>query len=100
MREGATQDLVAAPLVRRVVAAAIDFVVVIMIQLGIAGTLGASEDRQQAVLLSLIVMSVYHIVSLAAKSATPGKTAMGISVTDLDGNALQPDKAISDEHVA
>ena len=94
MRNGVAADIVPAPLARRAGAWVIDWLALLLINFGIAGLLGASEDEQQAVLLSLVVFSLYHIVSLSVRSGTPGKTMLGLSVTDLQGHALKPDAAI------
>jgi uncharacterized RDD family membrane protein YckC len=64
-----------------------------MINFGFTGLLATASD-QVLLAASLVISAVYHITSLAVKSATPGKTAMGISVTSLDGRALTPDTAI------
>jgi len=87
--------LTPAPLLRRGVAFVIDWLLLNLINLGFTVMLNLeSEQKQELIGLSLVTSATYHIVSLAVKSATPGKTAMGISVADLEGRALRPDAAI------
>ena len=94
MRDEASVELVPAPLLRRVAAFVIDWLVLFVIELGFAALLTFEASERDLVAMSLVVSASYHIVSLAVKSGTPGKTAMGLSVTDLQGQALRPDAAI------
>jgi uncharacterized RDD family membrane protein YckC len=88
-------ELVPAPLLRRGVAFVIDWLLLNLINLGFTVMLNLEpEQKQELIGLSLVTSAIYHIVSLAVKSGTPGKTAMGLSVADLEGRPLRPDTAI------
>ena len=88
-------ELVPAPLLRRAAAFFIDWLLLNLINLGFAVIFSLeSEQKQSLIALGLVTSATYHIVSLAMKSATPGKTRMGLSVTDLEGRAVRPDTAI------
>jgi uncharacterized RDD family membrane protein YckC len=93
MRDIAAAELVAASVWLRAGAFLIDSAIVALVNLGVASVLGGGES--QALLAVLMgVGAAYHIVFVAARSATPGKMAMRITICDPQGRPVQPDTAI------
>ena len=95
----ATSGLVLAPVLLRIAAFVLDVGILIVINLALSG-LGVIEVKEgrpasgSSFALLMIVGAAYHIGFLAARSATPGKTAMNIYVGYRDGSAIRPDTAI------
>jgi uncharacterized RDD family membrane protein YckC len=95
----ASSGVVLAPILPRIVAFAIDFLIMAAIlSLGLsAGVLNIEKGRpaDAATLAAIaVVAAVYYIAFLATASATPGKMAMRMHVAYRDGGRLQPDTAI------
>ena len=94
MREASAKNLVLAPVLLRGSAFLIDLALVLLISTGLIGVVVGSDETRPALVVILVTLSIYHIVSLAAKSATPGKSLMNIYVAYPDGSAVRPDTAI------
>jgi uncharacterized RDD family membrane protein YckC len=70
----------------------IDWGIVFVLAVFVAGGAGVSEGARLPVLLSLA--SVYEVGFMVAMGTTPGKIAMRMQVTDAHGKRLEPDKAV------
>lgn len=91
---------VLAPAILRLLAFMIDAAVIIVIDLALISTFGLVEIRDGRPanvesLVTLLVMSAsYHIIFVAARSATIGKTAMSVYIAYPNGERVRPDTAI------
>jgi uncharacterized RDD family membrane protein YckC len=95
MRDEVAGELKTAALWMRLVALLIDALIIVLVTLVLDLILfGTDTHERESLGLVMVVMAIYHIAFLTAKSATPGKTALGLSVTDRKGYALRPDTAI------
>jgi uncharacterized RDD family membrane protein YckC len=95
MRPQTVGQLVAAPLLLRVAAWVIDALIILILTIILDLALfGEDVQERESLAMVMIVMAVYHIGFLVSRSATPGKAAVGLSVVDRQGMALQPDRAI------
>jgi uncharacterized RDD family membrane protein YckC len=95
MRPVLTGKLMAAPLLLRVMAVVIDALIIVTLTIiADLALFGEDVEQQQSLAVVMIIMALYHIGFLVAKSATPGKAAVGICVVDARGLALRPDTAI------
>jgi uncharacterized RDD family membrane protein YckC len=81
-----------ASLIARAAAFLLDWAIVLVIAMFLAA--GLNADQPTRFLILLLTLSAYHIVMLIAMSATPGKMALRIHVSDASGARLQPDRAI------
>lgn len=87
--------LVTAPLLLRASAWLIDLAVLIVLGFSVASAMGdVLLERRETYAAVVILIAAYNVGFLAARSATPGKTAMGLYVGDLRGRRLRPDTAI------
>jgi uncharacterized RDD family membrane protein YckC len=70
----------------------LDWAIVLLIAVFLAGGIGA--DQTTRLVIGLVTLSVYHIAFLIAMSATPGKMALRMHVSNEAGRRLEPDQAI------
>lgn len=74
----------------RAAAFLLDWAIVLML----SAFFGSGLDEVGAYVLFLGGLAAYHIGFVAGFGATPGKMAMRLQVTDLEGKRLTPDRAI------
>lgn len=86
-------QLAYAPALLRIAAFLIDGAIVTVVDLALLAVLGSVDDP--ATFATLVALTAaYHIGFVTARSATPGKMAMRIYVSDMQGNPVRPDTAI------
>ena len=86
---------VVASLLRRVGALLIDGGIQFLLLLALTQALGDSGVEQTSTFAAvLIAAALYNIGFVSTKSATPGKLAMRIWISDGHGNRVRPDQAI------
>ena len=101
MQTPTTQSQLAiAPLLLRVLAVFIDGAILIVIGFALIAitdpdALGEAESANRAsFVIGIVTGAIYHITFLVTMSATPGKLAMGLYVSDRQGARIRPDTAI------
>ena len=70
----------------------IDWGIVFILAVFVAGGAGVSEGARLPILLG--IASVYEVGFMVAMGTTPGKIAMRMQVTDTHGKKLESDKAV------
>ena len=94
MNPGPSELKIASPLLRGL-AWFIDIAVMVVLGLILTNVLGDTQIAKRETYAALIVVwSLYFILTLAVLSTTIGKMAMGLCVTNQDGDLLTPDRAI------
>ncbi len=90
-----TEDIDLAPIPARAAAVLLDWAVLIVLVLMI-GSLGMSSgvDLGSMVPVMILVAATYHIGSVAATGATPGKAAVGLRIVNREGMKPKLDTAV------
>jgi uncharacterized RDD family membrane protein YckC len=84
-----------APILQRAAALIIDGIILFIGFVILSVMLGDTEVTSTTTFALLLVLAAtYHIGFLTAVSATPGKVAMGLWVSDREGQRIRPDQAI------
>jgi uncharacterized RDD family membrane protein YckC len=95
MADMAAEGLVIATPVRRILAFVIDALIGLAINMGLGVIyLSVGVDDRTIIALFLVTTAIYNIGFVVARSATLGKTVMGIYIGDREGRAVTPDTAI------
>lgn len=92
MRDGSVEAPVYPSIFLRGAAFLIDWAIVLLLAVFVAGS--AEADQATRFVILLVMLSVYHIGFGIGLAATPGKMAMRMHITDPKGARLTPDKVI------
>jgi uncharacterized RDD family membrane protein YckC len=95
----AATNLTIAPLILRIAAFVIDIAILVVINAAVIvaidrDSLGSQNPSTAVYVAGIVISAAYFIGFLAAMSATPGKLAMGLYVSDKQGARIRPDTAI------
>ena len=95
MRDAEAAEIVIAPVLLRIGAFFIDVVILSVINLALATAVGDQGIENRGTFgLIISVTAAYHIGFVASRSATPGKMALKLRISDLEGRPVRPDTAI------
>ena len=95
MVQQVSPELTPAPVTLRALAFVLDVLILITVNLAFSSLLSAAGADGSTIFAAIVaVQALYYIGFTVYRSATPGKIAMRIYVSDLEGRPVAPDTAI------